>query len=219
MIEAHVKIARDGKTLGEYSLSDLGRALRSKAVLLTDHYWRPGMKEWASIEAIAKEAEEAVPTSDAPTPPRLPPSGWALFHLILSICAIIASFRVWDDGKVTSNQLSSHFGFQDHINKLREPSVDHESSSKLPASQELIFAGASKFRHSFQLFGSATLILWIITRGGYLFVISERRSADKKLIMIGDALFAGALMNVAFAAYRFLIQPGYLNCWQLIGLG
>ena len=208
MIEAHVKIARDGKTLGEYSLSDLGRALRSKAVLLTDHYWRPGMKEWASVEAIAKEAEEAVPTSDAPTPPRLPSSGWAKLHILLGICAVIISISLWDRAE----------GVKIEWSRQADIYMDYHPERNI---NDFKFdgRGVGNYRSLFRELVPLTLIMWIVSRFGFFVVWGDNRSADIKLLRIGDAFFAGALMNVAFAAYRFLIQPGYLNCWQLIGLG
>ena len=67
-----IKIARDGKTIGEYTLADLGQALRAKTILPTDHYWREGMKAWERVHFIAAEAEAAIPKA-APSPPPPPP--------------------------------------------------------------------------------------------------------------------------------------------------
>lgn len=51
-----IRIARDGKTIGEYTLADLGRAIKAKTVLATDYYWRSGMTGWERVELIVKEA-------------------------------------------------------------------------------------------------------------------------------------------------------------------
>jgi TPR repeat protein len=55
-----VKIARDGKTIRECTLADLGRAISDKTILPTDYYWRSGMSGWERVELIAAEAAAAL---------------------------------------------------------------------------------------------------------------------------------------------------------------
>ncbi|MCX8512555.1 MAG: hypothetical protein ORN83_12425 [Chthoniobacteraceae bacterium] len=94
-----IQIARNGKTLGEYTLVDLGRAIRSKSVLPTDHYWRKGMKSWDKVYFIATEATVAL--GEAENPKAQPPvivaeDGFAAYvrkyafgNPAVSVCAII----------------------------------------------------------------------------------------------------------------------------------
>lgn len=57
---SQIRVARDGNVIGNFSLANLGQALRDKTVLPTDHYWRGGNANWERVSYIAEEAEEAV---------------------------------------------------------------------------------------------------------------------------------------------------------------
>ena len=72
MSDPLIKIARDGKTIGEYSLADLGRALRAETVLPTDHFWRVGMEGWERVRYIADTAEEVMKRIDEKNSPERP---------------------------------------------------------------------------------------------------------------------------------------------------
>jgi hypothetical protein len=59
----NIRIARNGKTIGDFNLAGLGSALRNKSVLPTDHYWRNGMNSWERVSLIADEALAAAPAA------------------------------------------------------------------------------------------------------------------------------------------------------------
>ena len=64
-----IQVARDGKIIGDFTLSSLGQALRDEVVLKTDHYWREGKSDWERVSYIADEAEDETAKKDPPPPP------------------------------------------------------------------------------------------------------------------------------------------------------
>jgi hypothetical protein len=84
-----IKITREGKPIGEYSLAELGRAIRKDSVLLSDHYWRPGMTDWERVQYIAEDAEEVVDRLDALIEPPRPPKGYKSNAKILMAVGVV----------------------------------------------------------------------------------------------------------------------------------
>lgn len=50
-IMSQVKIARDGKVIGEYAIGKITELKRLRAIRPTDHYWMEGMTDWATVES------------------------------------------------------------------------------------------------------------------------------------------------------------------------
>ncbi len=101
-----IRIARDGKTIGEYALADLGRAIKAKTVLATDYYWRSGMTGWERVELIAAEA--AIQPQGAPAPRKQKP--WAVLVVVaISLIAILfaVSSLTWGDSHKAASSVSA----------------------------------------------------------------------------------------------------------------
>ena len=104
MTTSLIKISRDGKEIGEYTLADLGRAIRADRVRLSDYYWRSGMTDWESVKKIAPRAEEVLvriaalnetpppPGNETPPPPITRPKAYK-YWLIAAF--LIPVFFVW----------------------------------------------------------------------------------------------------------------------------
>ena len=52
-----VKISRDGKEIGEYSVSEVLRLLSEGTLRVTDHYWQQGMMDWALLAGLKAKEE------------------------------------------------------------------------------------------------------------------------------------------------------------------
>ena len=48
---SQVKIARNGKVIGEYAIEKITELKRRGSIRPTDHYWMDGMTEWATVES------------------------------------------------------------------------------------------------------------------------------------------------------------------------
>lgn len=59
--KAKIKISREGVNVGEYQLWQIAILVRIGKILVTDHYWHEGMKEWKKLSdsEIIKESVEA----------------------------------------------------------------------------------------------------------------------------------------------------------------
>jgi phage shock protein PspC (stress-responsive transcriptional regulator) len=52
-----VKVSRDGKEIGEYSVPDALRLLAEGTLRGTDHYWQQGMTDWALLSGLKAKEE------------------------------------------------------------------------------------------------------------------------------------------------------------------
>jgi phage shock protein PspC (stress-responsive transcriptional regulator) len=52
-----VKVSRDGKEIGEYSVPDALRLLAEGTLRGTDHYWQQGMPDWALLSGLKAKEE------------------------------------------------------------------------------------------------------------------------------------------------------------------
>ena len=52
-----VKVSRDGKEIGEYSVPDALRLLVEGTLRGTDHYWQQGMTDWALLSGLKAKEE------------------------------------------------------------------------------------------------------------------------------------------------------------------
>jgi len=76
-----IRVARKGKDLGEFSLAELSQKWVEGAVVMSDDYWRPGMRAWGKLQDIREEilsagtppktadTERPEATPGSPTPP------------------------------------------------------------------------------------------------------------------------------------------------------
>jgi hypothetical protein len=76
-----IRVARKGKDLGEFSLAELSQKWVEGAVVMSDDYWRPGMRAWGKLQDIREEilsagsppsaagAQRSETTTGSPTPP------------------------------------------------------------------------------------------------------------------------------------------------------
>jgi len=85
-----IRIARNGKTIGDFNLAGLGTALRNKSILLTDYYWRNGMNSWERVSLIADEALAAAPAATLPAKSKLARNGVMVFAAA-ALAALIAT--------------------------------------------------------------------------------------------------------------------------------
>ena len=69
------KVARAGKSLGDFQLWELKEALQSAKLQWSDDYWHTGMPNWAKLESIrALILASQKPTTTTPPPPLPPPA-------------------------------------------------------------------------------------------------------------------------------------------------
>jgi hypothetical protein len=54
-----IAVSRSGTEVGKFLESDLPLMIEQKRVLLADHYWKPGMAEWALVSQLIAERNEA----------------------------------------------------------------------------------------------------------------------------------------------------------------
>lgn len=66
------KVARAGKTTGEFDLLGLKEALEKGQLQWTDDYWKSGMPNWAKLESIRAEILAAQRQSPPPPLPKEP---------------------------------------------------------------------------------------------------------------------------------------------------
>ena len=59
-----IKVARNGKEMGEFTLFEIKTKIATRELLLTDDYWRKGMGAWAKLEAINDEIMNATQSDD-----------------------------------------------------------------------------------------------------------------------------------------------------------
>lgn len=204
MSQALIKIARDGKSIGEFSLTDLGLALRAKTVHLSDYYWRPGMKDWERVQLIATEAERAA--SSAPTPSsagmetkeNTASSPMSRLHLTIGGVALVYSVGLFlyakSLGDLLSRQILASRGFDSEGRFFAQHVVDPQQVAEAIG----------------ELFTYALLILvaCIVSKGTYFIVLGKRREADNKPINKGDAFFVAAIV-IGFCAFCYALwQPG-----------
>jgi hypothetical protein len=199
MSQALIKIARDGKSIGEYSLTDLGLALRAKTVLLSDYYWRPGMKDWERVQLIVTEAEGAVTltASSAPTPPSAgmetkeitansPMSRLHLtigaFDLVYSLCLFLYGIYL---GVVLSREVA------------RGP------ASARPFFNPEVYSRIDKTSGELLIYAALILGAFIVSKLTYFIVLGKRREADNKPIKTGDAFFIAAIV-IGFGAFIYV---------------
>lgn len=52
-----VKVSRDGKEIGEYSVPEVLRLLAEGTLRGTDHYWQQGMTDWALLSGLKAKEE------------------------------------------------------------------------------------------------------------------------------------------------------------------
>ena len=52
-----VRVSRDGKEIGEYSVPDAIRLLVEGTLRGTDHYWQQGMTDWALLSGLKAKDE------------------------------------------------------------------------------------------------------------------------------------------------------------------
>lgn len=184
-----IKIARDGKTIGEYSLADLGLALRAKTVLPTDHYWRPGMSAWERVHFIATEAEAAIPREVSPPPaPAVSVASaeasvpgrlyFVLGAISIPVAAVIALMDVTD--------------VRERMNIFQ--SLDASNIHKLKIAQALEDVGAQQLETAFW-FAS----LWAVARLGYYVLKGKTPPDDEAKIKSGRSLFATGLLCLLLA--------------------
>jgi hypothetical protein len=202
MSQALIKIARAGKSIGEYSLTDLGLALRAKTVLLSDYYWRPGMKDWERVQLIATEAEGAVTltASPAPTPPSAgmetkeitATSPMSRLHLTIGGVALVYSLWLFLFAKTLGDLFSRLIVGMEmgDVPSLETAQVVARAVGKLITYALLI------------------LVAWIVSKVTYFIVLGKRREADNKPIKYGDAFFVAAIVIGFCAIFYALLQPG-----------
>ena len=189
MSDPLIKIARDGKAIGEYSLADLGRALRAKTILPTDHYWRPGMSAWERVHFIATEAEAAIPREVSPPPP---PAGSA------SSAEASVPARLYFVLGAVSIPVSAVIALMD-VNDVRErmnifQSLDASNIHKLKIAQAIEDVGAQQLETAFW-FAS----LWAVARLGYYVLKGKTPPDDEAKIKSGRSLFATGLLCLLLA--------------------
>ncbi len=205
MTQALIKIARDGKGIGEYSLTDLGLALRAKTVLPSDYYWRPGMKDWEMVQLIATEAEGAVTltASSAPTPPTAgmetkettATSPMSRLHLVIGVVALLCSLPFFLFMKWIGDDIPSQMEWARSMDKgkLGYDLVEATESSAL----RWVLTCCTYFTLSI-------LVAWIVSKVTYFIVLGKRREADIKLNKIGDAVFVAAIV-IGFCGYLYAL--------------
>ena len=92
MSTENIRIARNGKAIGDFKLSELGKALRTKTILPTDHYWRTGMNSWERVELIVDEALAATSTNPGSINSKLSRKGVLIFAGATFVLLIAAVF-------------------------------------------------------------------------------------------------------------------------------
>ena len=220
MKEDLIKIARDGKSIGEYSLTDLGLALLDKDVLLSDQYWRPGMKDWEKVQLIAKEAEEAAhqlqiqvrskfsrrisPKFPQLGPPVLralganemiPISPMSRLHLMLGCFALGWSLYVFYYGKKLGDMLSRLI-------------LESQESFSKGANPETFSQGVSEAVGELCNYFLLIPVAFTVSKVTYFIVLGKRREGDNKLINKGDRFFFAAFVIGFCACLYALWQPG-----------
>lgn len=80
---AKIKVARNGRTLGSFTPKQIEDGLKAGLFFSSDHYWRPGMKEWALLASLfpgLTGAVRGVPSVSSPSAPaKGAPGGWRTF--------------------------------------------------------------------------------------------------------------------------------------------
>lgn len=56
--ETLYSIARDGKTIGQYTLAQIREGLKAGTFKITDHYWTDGMGSWVVLSVLAKKISD-----------------------------------------------------------------------------------------------------------------------------------------------------------------
>ena len=54
-----IKVAKQGKEIGEFSLWEVKQKLDAQEFLLSYNFWRPGMRSWGKLEDIKNEISNA----------------------------------------------------------------------------------------------------------------------------------------------------------------
>ena len=202
-----IKIARDGKVVRECTLAELGLALRAKTILPTDHYWRPGMKDWERVSVIATEAgdefvrsEEQIvkqPPIEQPTPnvAEAQPSAMSRLHLSLGAITTVYAFFFYFYAEALGQQLS----------KRLQP-----FSGEAGRSRAYLNVAERVLDETSELFGMFFLIIiaYIFSRVVYFIVRGKRCEADRKPLRIGEALFTLAFLVGAFVYIKTMMMPG-----------
>jgi len=190
-----IKIARDGKTIGEYTLADLGQALRAKTILPTDHFWRPGMTAWERVHFIAEEAEAAIPreATATPPPPSIPPSVGSASSVEASVPG-----RLYFVLGAISIPVAAVIALLD-VTDVRErmdifKSLDASNVHKLKIAQALEDVGAQQIETVFWF-----AVLWAVARLGYYVLKGKTPPDDEAKIKSGRSLFATGLLCLLLA--------------------
>ena len=83
----NVSISRNGTEIGEWTEDQVRALLKEGQLLASDHYWKEGMTEWASIATFLKP----------PLAPNqsLPKSNMNATHLVILIIRFISVYVAW----------------------------------------------------------------------------------------------------------------------------
>ena len=57
--DAIYSIARDGKTIGQFTLPQIKEGLKAGQLKVSDFYWVDGMRDWAALSILAKKFSDA----------------------------------------------------------------------------------------------------------------------------------------------------------------
>ena len=108
MSTENIRIARNGKSIGDFKLSELGKALRTKTILPTDHYWRTGMNSWERVELIVDEALAATSTNPGSINSKLSRKGVLIFAGATFVLLIAAVFYQLGKSQAYHQQPAAH---------------------------------------------------------------------------------------------------------------
>lgn len=192
-----IKIARDGKTIGEYSLADLGLALRAKTVLPTDHFWRQGMKDWERVSVIATEAEASIPIEGASPPP--PTSNSSTNGSEASSEASIAGrlFFVLGAISVPVSVIITLINVSDVSERMSVfRSLDIDNPLKLKIARGVDNVVGQQLETAFWF-----AVLWAIARLGYYVLKGKTTPNDEAKIKSGRSLFGVSLFCLLLAVF------------------
>jgi hypothetical protein len=206
MSSSLIKIARDGKDIGEYSLAALGRVLRGKSILLSDHYWRTGMTDWGRVDEIAAAAEDALTEElvknggsatqslrEKLNPNWATSSPLARLYLTLSAPALLYALI----------SIAYAMDFAPRLSAKAMTFRSHDGANYLQFS-----ALVASYMHNLGEPGLHIFTCWVLAGLLYLVVMGKSQTPDRKSLQLGTAGFLLAFILWLFTYSLTFNQPG-----------